>query len=1767
MKNNLTSPPVPVPPGPESAAPTGRLLAWLFVLVWLIVLGLALPLSSRAQLVANYAFAPSTGTFTELTGPTLTPVLRVDTGNTPPIPLGFTFQFEGVNYTSVIATSDGYLTFNPALNNSTFNNSLGFVTPASDPLIAGLWDDLGGAVPTSQAGYAVTGAPGSRVFTFEWLRWGWNYNAPAGSISFQIRLREGSNQVEMVYRPEAGAVLQPSASVGLRAAGGQGAGSYLSVTDLSLGATASSSAAIDRIAALPTVSGLTFTFTPPACPGPPPTYATLPVSQGFEATWASACATGNAAGASWRTTPLIGDQSWRRDDTGANALWRNPTGFLPTPRASQGARAAIFHSSGANAGSAGNLDLYVDLSAGGTKTLSFDYVNAASTGTNNPEKLEVLLSTDGGATFGATPLLTLLVAATYTPQSVTVPGSSATSVIRFRGTADFGSSDIGIDNVRVEAATCAPPTAPVLSAITSTGATLSFAASATASSYTVTYQAVGGPAQSVTPNNSPAVLTGLTPATIYTVSAVSNCAGGAISPPTPTITFTTAPANDLCANAQALTPASPCAGTAGTVGGATNAGGPPASVGTADDDVWYSFVATSTQHRIQVDLTVTNTDFAHQLFGPGSCPGASATALFSSDPPLMSATGLVVGQTYYVRVYSYLAVPLTPTAGGFTICVDRPSNVPANDECAAATALTNPGSTCAPTSGTVFGATQSAVSGAAGPGTADDDVWYSFVATNAAAGIYLTNTDGLDLVVNLRTGPCATGTSLRYADQASNVAGTTDSISVRNLTVGQTYYVRVYSYLATPATAANGTFTLCVTTPGTCASIQGFNASSTTTTATLGWIPGAAGVSYRLEYGPAGFAPGTGTVSTTTNTSTVLTGLTPATNYNFYLTQTCASGLSSVQAGPLGFSTQALPITCATPSNLTTANVTIIGADLSWTPGANAASYAVEYGPSGFAPGSGTVRTVAAPASSVSVSGLSQSTAYQFYVTQTCASGQGNSTRVGPVGFTTPGTTSPTCAPPTALAAGNITTTTADPSWTGSSGLTSYAIQYGPSPLTPGTGTQFIVNSAAPSVATTLTGLTPATTYQFYVEQRCASGQASVRVGPVSFTTLGAAANNLIVSTTQTVQGTYDNVTVTPTGVATLGGALVVNNGLTVQDGGRLNTNCQPLTGAGSFTLAAGGTLGICDPAGISPSGPTGAVRVGGARSFSADANYVYTATTGSPATGSGLPSQVRELTVNLASGGSFLSLTNPGLDVARVLRFSSGSLLVFAANRVRLLSGPDGTALVDNTGGEVAGAGTALCRVQRYLSPVRNGGAGYRHLSAPVASAPVSQLGSGGSAVVVNPVYNTTPGPLRPAVVPFPTVFGYSQGQVPATGGAVADFDLGWASPGALTELMSAGQGFTTQATGGQTLTFEGPFGTGPKLVTGLAYGPNAAVAGWHLLGNPYPSPLDWRTLSVGTASTDNLQNLGGAVYVFESSGPYAGTYRSYQNGIGDPLIASGQGFFVRTAGPGQVGTLRLTNANRVTTWSATNSTLNRSTADPRPLARLSLRGAVPSFAPDETVVYFEAGATAGLDARFDAHKLANPGAAVNLLSRAGTEELSINGLPELSSQVRVVPLGLRVHQPGTYTLAAAELRNFGPATVFLRDALTGALVNLSQQPDYSFQVAAGSLDSGPRFTLEFRPTTVTATRGGLRADQISLFPNPARQEFTVSLPAGPTSQAVTAELVNALGQTVRTRRLTPAGTGTTAHFDVRGLATGVYSLRLTSGAEAPVIKRLVIE
>lgn len=132
------------------------------------------------------------------------------------------------------------------------------------------------------------------------------------------------------------------------------------------------------------------------------------------------------------------------------------------------------------------------------------------------------------------------------------------------------------------------------------------------------------------------------------------------------------PANNNCANAVLLTSNTSCINTAGTVQNATNSGIPVAPcAGIADDDVWYRFVTTSTDHTITLSGIGANLNTSGpriQLFS-GTCAGLTSVACGTTS---IAVTTLARNTTYYIRVYSNGGTVLTSNAG-FNICVTHPT--------------------------------------------------------------------------------------------------------------------------------------------------------------------------------------------------------------------------------------------------------------------------------------------------------------------------------------------------------------------------------------------------------------------------------------------------------------------------------------------------------------------------------------------------------------------------------------------------------------------------------------------------------------------------------------------------------------------------------------------------------------------------------------------------------------------------------------------------------------------------------------------------------------------------------------------------------------------------------------------------------------------------------------------------------------------------------------------------------------------------------------
>lgn len=270
---------------------------------------------------------------------------------------------------------------------------------------------------------------------------------------------------------------------------------------------------------------------------------------------------------------------------------------------------------------------------------------------------------------------------------------------------------------------------------------------------------------------------------------------------------TAPPVNDNCSGAVSLTvnPDLACGSvTAGNTLGATMSMAATPCFGAPNDDVWYSFVATSTSHVISLTNvvstgTVSATDMYFQVFS-GAC--GSMTSLLCSDDNINTINGLTVGANYYVRVYTY-----TANANGFAsfnICVGTLPPPPANDNCTSPTTLT-PGASFAQNAitGTTSGATLTADTTAttACQTTRYADTWYSVVVP-ASGNITIetattTGTAVTDTVMGVYTGSCGSLVSVGCSDDIAAGTNNFSKVSLTGQTPGQTLLIGVWNYSST----------------------------------------------------------------------------------------------------------------------------------------------------------------------------------------------------------------------------------------------------------------------------------------------------------------------------------------------------------------------------------------------------------------------------------------------------------------------------------------------------------------------------------------------------------------------------------------------------------------------------------------------------------------------------------------------------------------------------------------------------------------------------------------------------------------------------------------------------------------------------------------------------------------------------------------------------------------------------------------------------------
>ncbi|WP_338814299.1 choice-of-anchor D domain-containing protein [Bernardetia sp. Wsw4-3y2] len=524
-----------------------------------------------------------------------------------------------------------------------------------------------------------------------------------------------------------------------------------------------------------------------------------------------------------------------------------------------------------------------------------------------------------------------------------------------------------------------------------------------------------------------------------------------------------------------------------------------------------------------------------------------------------------------------------------------------------------------------------------------------------------------------------------------------------------------------------------------------------------------------------------------------------------------------------------------------------------------------------------------------------------------------------------------------------------------------------------------------------------------------------------------------------------------------------------------------------------------------------------------------------------------------LVENGNKLTITGD-MSIVEVLHLEStgevevtGSTTDFA-----LLSSATQTALVINDSPTNTVVGTVI--MERYLPAVSDlggtDGRGYHLFSSPFSDATVSQFGDDMS-LVLTTAYNTAPEPAF--VRPFPTFFQYEESNAGATSSAYFNpFISNYKVP--TTANLTVTRGYQANISTGVTVDLNGTLNNGSQSISVTNSGGGFSQEGYNLVGNPYPSPIDWELVLLASTGVED------AVYIDIPVNQYQGIFAEYVNGVsnngGKKEIASMQGFFVRTLGG---GTVNMNNGVRLSTdtrFYKTTETENLKEG----LIRVALK---KGTSLDETTIYFESGATPNFDGKYDAAKLHKMNSASPTLysynentETAETEYFAINGLGRFDSD-QSLPLAMNILTDGEYEITLRSMKYFhSKHELYLYDSLTDSLHNLKAEGDYKFLATKGN--EVKRFVLLFK---TEASQDFFENEKLMVYPNPTPNRFSYSLRTNKEGN-YTIRLFDATGRIIFEAEQSKEGAFLEGTINLEKQSFGLYLLQVSDSEKTTTVR-----
>ena len=209
--------------------------------------------------VTNYSFSSTSGTYSPISGGTAHNSTATDDANYN-FTLPFTFTYNGTGYTVARPTTNGFLVLGSNAPSTTQYTPLS--SGSTNFAISGFGADLSSIIRSE-----VIGSSPNRVYVCQWSSVGrYSSGLQADGLSFQIRLYETTNKIEVIYGGNTGTSVSSSVQVGLRGSSTSDFNNRTSTTSWTSNSIGSiNSSSLTYSSSVKPISGLTYTWSIPSC--------------------------------------------------------------------------------------------------------------------------------------------------------------------------------------------------------------------------------------------------------------------------------------------------------------------------------------------------------------------------------------------------------------------------------------------------------------------------------------------------------------------------------------------------------------------------------------------------------------------------------------------------------------------------------------------------------------------------------------------------------------------------------------------------------------------------------------------------------------------------------------------------------------------------------------------------------------------------------------------------------------------------------------------------------------------------------------------------------------------------------------------------------------------------------------------------------------------------------------------------------------------------------------------------------------------------------------------------------------------------------------------------------------------------------------------------------------------------------------------------------------------------------------------------------------